>query len=41
MEEENKVQETQTTFNEDTIDVLVEDGKIENQTEIEKEEVTE
>ena len=41
MEEENKVQEVQTTFNEDAIDVLVEDGKVENQTEIEKEEVTE
>lgn len=28
--------EVQTTFNEDSIDVLVEDGTIENQTEIEE-----
>lgn len=38
--EENE-EEIQTVFNEDTIDVLVEDGKVENQEEIEKEEVTE
>lgn len=41
MEEENKVQEVQTTFNKDTIDVLVEDGIVENQTEFEKEEENE
>ena len=37
MEENEK--EIQTVFNEDTIDVLVEDGKIENQEESEQEEV--
>ncbi len=34
-------EELQTIFNEDSIDSLIEDGKIENQTEIENEEVTE
>ena len=41
MEEENKVQEVRTTFNKDTIDVLVEEGIDENQTEFEKEEENE
>ncbi len=36
--EENE-EEIQTTFNEDTIDVLVEDGQVENQEESEQEEV--
>ncbi len=41
MDENNEEQEVQTTFNEDSIDALVEDVKIENQTETETEEVTE
>lgn len=39
MEKEEKVEELQTTFNEDGLDILVEDGIIENETKIE--EVTE
>lgn len=39
MEKEEKIEELQTTFNEDGLDILVEDGIIENETKVE--EVTE
>ena len=34
--ENKEIEEVQTTFNEDSIDVLVEDGTVENETKIEE-----